>query len=185
MGAPFDTWLGNQRNIAIPSTPQLCEDGTANAAVTTSLTAIVLSAANLANAAIIAYIHYLFLWSGSTAAASGANLQLQWQFRNAAHANVGAAIPTNVKLTCTSGAGLGTIINNPFFNPRTPHWDRIAIPGGVGAAEVCLQTVVTIGGAPDVRFAVGWGVDPTNIGTPSDIGGGGIVAQGANNPNAF
>lgn len=185
MSGPFATYFGNQRAIAIPIIPTKCTSAIGVvAAATTTIDAITLSAANIAAGTVEAFLYYCANYSAATAAASSMAVNWQWQFRTAAHANVGAAVPI-IQLTAgNSGAGAAGTLNYGEFFPNWPHTLTLTIPAT--AAELALQRqTIIVAGAPNVNLIEGWGMDITNSGSPGDIGGGGISAQGANNPNAF
>ena len=183
MSGPFATYFGNQRTIAIPVTPMRHDLNFMTAAGTTTVATIVLTAANLAAGTVNLYAYYFSLTPQITAAASGLNMVFLWQFRNAAHAAVGGVNNIFFASCGTGGAAACSLYNVDYF-PSVPAHMSLAIPAT--ATEVSLDiTIFAIFGAPSAFATMGWGIDPTNSGPTGDIGGGGLAAQGANNPNAF
>lgn len=186
MSGPFATYFGDQRVVAIPSSPQASEQGQVVAGGTTTLaTVLVLGTNNITNNTVYSFIHYFYAQANPFAAAGAAlhSLALQWQFRTAGHVNVGAPVAGPIFFTGQTGGAAAGVYRDVSFCPRTPHTQLLAVPAT--AAEVVLQIAGAAVGAPNSQFTIGFGIDPTNGGPVGDIGGGGIVAQSANNPNAF
>lgn len=184
MSGPFATYFGNQRVVAIPVTPTLHRFFQASAGGFLNTGALTLSAANLAANVVQAYCYYITANIEPSAAISAVTIFYQFQFRNAAHAAVGGGFAF-LGGSMYSGAGGVGMVHMPAVMPAVPiHYSLSPIPGT--AVEVSVDAnVIIIAGAPVVDCSLGWGIDFVNSGPPGDIGGGGIVAQSANNPNAF
>lgn len=183
MGLPFPTQ--NQRVITVPISPSVSTDGVFTGAGTFQFAAIPLGQPNINALLVPTYIHYACVWIRQGGAACTMDVQLQWQFRNAAHANVGAAINTFGLVVNQNAAPNGGVLSHAMFVPHFPHAVVRAVPGGVGATEVCLQAVVAIAGLPTAFFAIGYGIDITNTGVTGDIGGNGLISVNPNNVNQF
>lgn len=183
MSGPFATYFGNQRVVAIPPTPTVHIAGFVNAAGTVTQGGPVTLGANSIGSLCQVYLYYIFVSPDSTAAASAITVGWQFQFQNAAHAAVGGATAAIILTTVGSGAGTG-IISNFAAAPHSPMRFGLTVPAT--AVEIVIQSnAFGIVGAPTARFALGWGIDVQNTAPPGDIGGGGMVAQSATNPNTF
>lgn len=182
MSGPFPTWLGNQRHIGIVTVPTVHQQTSATVVAVTPLgSAISLSTTNLNNLSVHAYIYYAQGNPDVTAAVSNQRFALQFQFQDNTHAAVGAA---TTALIASIGSGAGTALDFYDFSPNWPLHFRLVPPAN--AVEIVLViNILAVNGAPTGRYFAGWGIDISNNSTPGDIGGGGLVAQGANNPNTF
>lgn len=181
---PFTTYNSNQRVIAIPPTPTGVQNLAATGIGVQNFGVLTLSAANLAAGVVNAYLYFLTLTSDITAAASGGTIQFQFQFQNAVHAGLGVALAPITASAGNGGAAACTIYDMPTFQPTyAAHW-QLSIPGT--AVELAFQmNMVGIQGLGVLRSLAGWGIDVLNTGVPGDIGGGGMTAQSATNPNTF
>src|SRR5215831_8762149 len=147
MTAPFNTWFGNQRVIAIPVSPQGLGAASLTAVAVVDLQTLTLSAANTTNGFVFAYVWTLGLNAKPTAAASSVTVDFVFQFRTAAHVNVGGTIAI-IGGGASSGVA-GQPLNIMHFEPCAPTKQRLTIPAT--SAEVVIQANVTaINGAPNV-----------------------------------
>lgn len=177
----FTTYNSNQRVVAVPISPMSTRQGFATGAGTTTLQSVALTTNNTTNAVIPLYVHWFALYGMKTAAASGLDLTLQWQFFNAVPAAVGAAIVVMVGSAGWNGAAAAGVANNVQFFPAIPWRNSAALPGG--GVTVSLQLVgANVAGAPNISYSVGYGVDGVNSSASGDIGGSGLLAQTATNP---
>jgi hypothetical protein len=184
MPNPFITIRGNQRVVAIPVTPTAHAAGFVNAAGTVTQSGPITLGSNSIATFCQVYLYYLFVSPDSSGAASAITIGWQFQFQDAAHAAVGGPTAAIILSTVGSGAGTG-IISNFAAAPAVPMHYGLAVPAT--AVEIVLQSnAFGVLGAPVARWALGWGVDVLNAhSTTGDIGGAGLVAQNALDPNTF
>ena len=181
---PFTNYNSNARFVAIPVVPGAVNNVTITAVGTVDRRIWTLSATNIANLRTDAYVHFIAMYGVKTAAASMIDITWQWQYFDGGGAAIGAA---SVILTASVGwngaAAAGNAINVEYF-PSFPHHLGFASPAN--PVTLRLQSVAAnIVGAPTINCSVASGIDQVNGGPPGDIGGLGMVAQGANNPNTF
>jgi len=178
------TQNGPARNVAIPIVPAATDSATITANGTVDRRTYTLSATNLTNSRIDAYIHYIAMYAQKTAAASGIDITWQWQFFNGVGVAVGAIVPIFTASVGWNGAAAAGVANNVEYFPTWPDHVAFAIPAT--AVTLRLQSVAAnIAGAPSISCRIGNGADLNNAGPPGDIGGLGSVAYSASSANQF
>lgn len=183
MSGPFRDYLGNQRVIAIPPTPTRHSTMTATAVAATNLNALNIGVNPIAVGFVRCYCYLAAAYPEVTAAQSGITIQFNFVTLNAGVVTSTTLI-TGGSAESAGVAGAAGLFPLLYFPAIGPSHFNIAIPAG--STQVALQVNVSaIAGAPSVRCVSDWGIDITNTGAPGDIGGALVVAQGANNPNAF
>lgn len=182
----FRNYLGNQRMISIPVSPQDQDRVTVTAVAAVNFADILQVGANsrAAQRALV-YLHWLTVTPTTFPAAfAGVEGFIQVEFLDAGSAVVVGAV--NLKaFAAASGNAVGSI--QPYiWTPAGPHKQLIANAGLATATQARFKANVTaIAGAPSFTVEMGFGVDIANTGPTGAIGGADVTAQGANNPNAF
>lgn len=174
---------GNQRVIAISTTPTASAYTQITGAATQPIFFYGLSSTNLTFGSVLAYFYAASAYPNPTAAASAAAVTFAWQFRNAAHVNVGSAITAFRATVGANGVNQAAVFSHADFYPHWPLTYFLTIPATATELGVTVNTVVL--GAPTIDCNVEYGIDFTNTGTTGDIGMAGMNNQGTNSPNTF
>lgn len=186
MSGPFATYFGNQRTIVIPISPQNYDRVTVTAVADVNFANLVAVGANSRAATrVVVYLHWMTVTPNTFPAAfAGVIGDVRVQFLNAALAVVFGPVILKT-FAAGSGAAVGAVQPYTFF-PTSPH-EQAFFNAGLATATTAqfVAHVGAIAGAPSFNVEIGATVDSLNVGPPGTIGGADIVAQGANNPNAF
>lgn len=185
MSGPFNAYFGNQRTIVIPVGQQDYDRVTVTAVAAVNFSDLL---AIGANSQALLRVQYYLHWLTVTTTTFPAAVAAVAGFLQIEAIDAGAAVvagPINVKAFMAEASNLGP--DTPYvFTPAAAH--RLPLTGAGLATAVNIRVkanVTVIAGAPSFIIEIGDSVDNLNVGPPGAIGGPGIIAQGANNPNAF